>query len=87
MAFTVRDDEVIQLADELMRRLHLGSRIDAIRHALKAQIEVTQSRTGNRTDELLDVLHSEIWPLLNNGTPISKAEREQILGYDPATGV
>lgn len=87
MAFTVRDAEVIRLADELMGRLHLGSRIDAIRHALKAQIEITQSRTGNRADELLDVLQNEIWPLLNDGSPISKAQREQILGYDPATGV
>lgn len=87
MAFTVRDEEVIRLADELMRCLHLTSRIDAIRHALKAQIDITQSRTGNRTDELLAVLQSEVWPLLSDGSPISKAEREQILGYDPATGV
>lgn len=87
MAFNVKDQEVIELADELMARLHMSSRIDVIRHALKAQIEITQSRTGNRTDELLVVLNTEIWPLLNDGTPISKAEREQILGYDPATGV
>ena len=87
MAFNVKDDEVIRLADELMQRLHLTSRIDAIRHALKAQIEVTQSRAGSRADELMDVLSTEIWPLLDDGSPISKAEREQILGYDPTTGV
>jgi antitoxin VapB len=87
MAFNVKDEEVIRLADELMQRLGLTSRIDAIRHALKAQIEVTQSRVGNRTGELLGVLENEIWPLLNDGAPITKAEREQILGYDPATGV
>jgi antitoxin VapB len=87
MAFNVKDEEVIRLADDLMQRLHLPSRIDAIRHALKAQIEVTQSRTGNRTDELLDVMTNEIWPMLNDGKPITKAEREQVLGYDPTTGV
>jgi antitoxin VapB len=87
MAFNVKDDEVIRLADELARRLHLPSRIDAIRHALRAQIEVTQSRTGNRADELLDVLNDEIWPLLTDRSPISKAERERALGYDSATGV
>ncbi|WP_293003387.1 type II toxin-antitoxin system VapB family antitoxin [Mycobacterium sp.] len=87
MAFTVKDDEVIELADELAKRMHLPSRIDAIRHALRAQIEVTQTRTGNRADELLDVLHNEIWPLLPAGGPITKAEREQALGYDPETGV
>ena len=87
MAFNVKDDEVIRLADELATRLHLPSRIDAIRHALKAQIEVTQSRARNRSDELLDVLSAEIWPLLTDRSPITKAEREQALGYDPATGV
>jgi antitoxin VapB len=87
MAFNVKDEEVIHLADDLMHRLHLPSRIDAIRYALKAQIEVTQSRIGNRTDELLDVMTKEIWPLLNDGKPVTKQEREQILGYDPTTGV
>lgn len=87
MAFNVKDEEVIRLADELATRLHLPSRIDVIRHALKAQIDVTQSRTGHRADELLDVLHAEIWPLLTYRSPITKAEREHALGYDPTTGV
>lgn len=82
-----KDEEVIQLADELMHRLHLTSRIDVIRHALKAQIEVTQSRRGDRADELLEVLTNEIWPLMADGTPITKSEREQILGLDPSSGV
>lgn len=37
--------------------------------------------------QLADVLSTEIWPLLDDGSPISKTEREQILGYDPTTGV
>lgn len=87
MAFNVKDPEVIELADELMRRLHLSSRIDAIRHALKAQIEVTHSRSGGRSDELMGILTNEIWPLLADGSPISKSERERILGLDPRSGV
>ncbi|WP_204809201.1 type II toxin-antitoxin system VapB family antitoxin [Mycobacterium riyadhense] len=87
MAFNVKDEEVIRFADELVARLHLPSRIEAIRYALRAQIEITQSRTGNRTYELLDVLRTEIWPLLRDRSPITKAEREQALGYDRATGV
>jgi len=87
MAFNVKDAEVIRLADELATRLHLPSRIDAIRHALRAQIDITQSRTGNRADQLLEVLDTEIWPLLTNRAPITKAEREEALGYDAATGV
>lgn len=87
MAFNVKDDEVIRCADELAARLHLASRIEAIRYALKAQLETTQVRTANRADELLDVLATEIWPLLKDRSPISKSEREQALGYDSATGV
>lgn len=87
MAFTVKDEEVIGFADELAKRLHLPSRIDAIRYALKAQIEVTQSLAESRTDELLGVLRTEIWPLLHNRTPITKSEREEALGHDSATGV
>ncbi|GFP49409.1 Putative antitoxin VapB36 [Mycobacterium kansasii] len=87
VAFNVKDEEVIRLADELAARLHHPSRIDAIRYALRAQIEITQSRTANRADELLDVLRTEIWPLLHDRSPITKSEREQALGYDAATGV
>jgi antitoxin VapB len=87
MAFNVKDDEVISLADELAKRLHLPSRIDAIRHALNAQIEITQSRARNRADELLNVLSEEIWPLLPDRSPVTKSEREQALGYDSAKGV
>ena len=87
MAFNVKDDEVIRLADELANRLHLPSRIDAIRHALRAQIEVTQSRAEDRAGELFDVLRVEIWPLLTDRSPITKTERERALGYDSATGV
>lgn len=32
-------------------------------------------------------MHTEIWPLLPSQPPITKQEREQILGYDPETGV
>jgi antitoxin VapB len=87
VAFNVKDDEVIHLADELARRLHLPSRIDAIRHALRAQIEITQTHAGTRGDELLDVLRDEVWPLLPDRSPITKAERELALGYDPTSGV
>ncbi|MEE6140631.1 type II toxin-antitoxin system VapB family antitoxin [Mycobacterium sp. 050128] len=87
MAFNVKDEEVIRFADELAARLHLPSRVDAIRYALRAQLEITQSRTGNRADQLLDVLRTEIWPLLHDRSPITKPERERALGYDTATGV
>lgn len=40
MPLTVGDEEVVRLADDLMKRLHLPSRIDAIRYALQAQINL-----------------------------------------------
>lgn len=43
--------------------------------------------TGDREQQLLDVMRTEIWPLLTDHTLISKREREEILGYEPKTGV
>ncbi len=38
-------------------------------------------------DHLLKVMRTEIWPLLPDQTPITRADREEILGYDSRTGV
>jgi antitoxin VapB len=35
---------------------------------------------------LVEVMNSEIWPLLDDREPISKDERENILGLNPSTG-
>lgn len=43
-----------------------------------------QSGTGEAADDLLSFLKTEIWPLLEDHSPITKAEREQILD-DPTT--
>jgi antitoxin VapB len=43
-----------------------------------------QSGTGDPADDLLSFLKTEIWPLLENRSPITKAEREQMLD-DPTT--
>lgn len=43
-------------------------------------------RRGDRTNHLLDVMRTEIWPLLPIQPPITKTEREQILGYAPEFG-
>ncbi|WP_006247038.1 MULTISPECIES: hypothetical protein [Mycobacteriaceae] len=49
----------------------------------KVQTELTQSGTGDPADDLLSFLKTEIWPLLEDRSPTTKAEREQMLG-DPA---
>lgn len=38
-------------------------------------------------DKLLDVLRREVWPLLSDHRPFTKAQREEALGYDPARGI
>ncbi|HZA12195.1 type II toxin-antitoxin system VapB family antitoxin [Mycobacterium sp.] len=81
-----KDPEVDRLATELATRLKTN-KTDAIRHALHAQLALLESRAGDRQAQLLDVLRTEIWPLITDRTPITKREREEILGYDPNTGV
>lgn len=86
MALNIKDPEVDRLATELAARLRTN-KTDAIRQALNAQLVVLQSHIGNREEQLLDVMRTEVWPLLRDRTPITKREREEILGYDTETGV
>ena len=86
MALNIKDPEVDRLAAELADRLHT-SKTGAIRHALHAQLALLESHAGDRQARILEVMHTEIWPLLTDRTPITKREREEILGYDPDTGV
>jgi antitoxin VapB len=86
MALNIKDPEVDRLATELASRLRTN-KTDAIRRALNAQLALLQSDTGDRAGQLLDMMRTEVWPLLNDRTPISKREREEILGYDSETGV
>ena len=37
----------------------------------------------DRLEQLLDVLRQEIWPLTTGAAPITKQDREAILGYTP----
>ncbi|MDT5059362.1 MAG: antitoxin VapB [Mycobacterium sp.] len=48
------------------------------------QSGMIQSGTGEGADDLLSFLKTEIWPLLEDRSPITKAERERMLD-DPTT--
>jgi antitoxin VapB len=50
----------------------------------QVQSAMIQSGTGEAADDLLSFLKSEIWPLLEDRAPITKAEAEQMLD-DPTT--
>ena len=86
MALNIKDPEVDRLATELAARLHTN-KTDAIRNALNAQLALLQTHASNRQEQLLSVMRTEIWPLLTDRTPITKRQREEILGYDAETGV
>ncbi len=86
MALNIKDPEVDRLAAELAGRWGT-TKTDAIRRALNSQLSLLQSRRADQEEALLEVMRTEVWPLLDDRRPVSKAEREQILGYDPHTGV
>jgi antitoxin VapB len=86
MALNIKDPEVDRLAAALAARWGT-TKTDAIRRALNAQLALLQAHRTDQQDALLEVMRTEIWPLLDARRPLSKADREDILGYDPATGV
>lgn len=45
----------------------------------QVQSGMIQSGSGEAADDLLSFLKTEIWPLLEDRSPITKAEREQML--------
>lgn len=87
MALNIKDPEVDELAAEVARRMGHNNKTQAIRDALRAQLAVIAAQATDRSARLLDVMRSEIWPMLPSAAPLTKDEREAILGYDPATGV
>ena len=50
----------------------------------EVQTGMTHSGAGVAADDLLSFLKTEIWPLLENRSPITKADREQTLD-EPTT--
>ena len=86
MALNIKDPEVDRLADELAARMGHRNKTQAIRDALRAQLSLLEAQHDHRVADLLDVMRTEIWPLLPAQAPITKAEREQILGLDPEIG-
>lgn len=80
-------DDINPPADELDERSPLGGRVEAIRFALGAGLAAAEDELLTRRQGLLEVMNSEIWPLLHDCEPIEKAEREHILGLNPSTGI
>jgi len=87
MAMNIKDPETERLAAQAAE-LTGDSKTGAVRQALREFISrhARKDLASRRHDRLVRVLEEEIWPLMppdQLGVPISKAEREEILGYGP----
>ena len=84
MALNIKDPETERLAAEVAA-LTGTTKTGAVRYALR-QVLQAQSRLSvqQREERLTRFLEEEIWPLVppdQLGNPVSKAEREEILGF------
>jgi len=84
MALNIKDPETERLAAEVAA-LTGTTKTGAVRYALR-QVLRAQSRLSvqQREERLTRFLEEEIWPLVppdQLGKPVSKAEREEILGF------
>jgi hypothetical protein len=84
MALNIKDPETERLAAEVAA-LTGTTKTGAVRYALR-QVLQAQSRLSvqQREERLTRFLEEEIWPLVppdQLGKPVSKAEREKILGF------
>ena len=86
MAMNIKNEKVEQLAEELAH-ITGESKTAAILRALEERRERVVRRGSSGRPQLaqvLDFLENEIWPNIPRkvlGRPITKREREQILGY------
>ncbi len=87
MALSIKDDEAERLAGEVAR-LAGESKTRAVKVALRERRErlaLAQPPRDRRT-ELRRFLEQEVWsqvPRSELGRPLSRGEREAILGYGP----
>lgn len=87
MAMNIKDPETERLAAEVAE-LTGDTKTGAVREALRLrrdQLVANQTAARNGV-AFVRFLEEEVWPqvsLPNRGVPISKAEREEILGYGP----
>lgn len=87
MALNIKDPEAEKLAAEVAL-ITGNSKTGAVRDALREKrdrLELTRtSRRPRKPGDFRRFLETEIWPQIpDRGTPLTKEEREEILGYGP----
>ena len=88
MALNIKDQETEKLAAEVAE-LAGESKTGAVREALRQRrdrLELERGSKEKRRRDLRRFMETEIWPQIPEelrGKSITKAEREEILGYGP----
>ncbi|HMJ72153.1 MAG TPA: type II toxin-antitoxin system VapB family antitoxin [Solirubrobacterales bacterium] len=89
MALNIKDQETEKLAAEVAE-LTGESKTGAVRNALREKRDRLEFQRGGskekRRQDLRRFMETEIWPQIPDelrGKSITKAEREEILGYGP----
>jgi antitoxin VapB len=85
MALNIKNKNVEQLAEEVARMTG-ETKTAAILRALEERRDRIAAEPTNkqRLEHLLDFLRREVWPTIppeNRGRPLTKTERERLLGY------
>jgi antitoxin VapB len=84
MALNIKDPETERLAAEVAA-LTGETKTGAIRYALRQVLQAQSAPSARQREERLTrFLEEEIWPLIPSdqlGKPVSRAEREEILGF------
>jgi antitoxin VapB len=88
MALNIKNPEVVRLASEVAALAH-ETKTEAIRRALEERRQRLAIRRVDpgKAERMLRLFRTRIWPLvpkeLRGRPPISKEEKEAILGYGP----
>lgn len=89
MALNIKNEEAERLAAEVAE-LAGESKTGAVKEALRERrdrLELERVGKEKRRQDLLRFMETEIWPQipeeLRGRPPMSKAEKEEILGYGP----
>lgn len=86
MALNIKDADTERLATEVAALAH-ETKTRAVRVALEERRERLVRRSSpRRVERLTRFLVDEVWPQVPaevRGRPVSKAEREDVLGYGP----
>jgi antitoxin VapB len=89
MALNIKDEEAVRLAAEVAE-LAGESKTGAVRQALRERrdrLELERGGSEKPGEDFLRFLETEIWPQVPDEVrgrpPMTKAEREEILGIGP----